>query len=125
MEDETIVQPGEFTPDETVVYSEADREEFISAIDEVTGGTIGRKVIGEVVRAESIALALLIARSSQKRVEIYGGDIVRVKHVEQRTGHDPAGNEYTEGEHFVVYTKKHAVALDILEAQLKLPCKNG
>ena len=114
---------------DTIVHSEADREEWMGLIFDNTPGEITKHVVDTVVRAQEIALALLLQKAERLddgslRAEIYGGDIIHLKRVDAHTK-TVFGQTIQIPTHYAVYVKKHAVALDILEKALGLPCRNG
>jgi hypothetical protein len=114
---------------DTQVHSEADREELMGLIYDNTPGFVQRDVVDAVIREEEHALALLLQKAERLedgslRAEIYGGDIIHLKRIEAHT-QTVFGQTVQIPTHYAVYVKKHAVALDILENALGLPCRNG
>lgn len=114
---------------DTQVHSEADREEWMGLIFDNTPGEITKHVVDTVIRAQEKALATLLQKSVRLedgsiRAEIYGGDIIHLKRVEAHK-QNVFGTVVEIPEHYAVYVKKHAVALDVLESALGLPCRNG
>lgn len=106
----------------TVNY-EADRSELIARLCECHP-EIPAEHVEKIVKSYGPALAWLLHQSSNKRVEIKGSVIFTATPVDEETGIDPNGNEYTEEAHYRVDTKFHKGFLDELGLLLNRKCKN-
>jgi len=137
-EPDGFATPGTFSdPAQPTLWpmGEADREDLMAAIYDLTPPDITREMVDLVVRAITEARANLLKASmpavadpllrSEPRIEIHGGEIITMKKRAASEGIDPHGNAYTEPEHYAVYTKMHQEQLNALEAVFGLPCKNG
>lgn len=114
---------------ETIVYSEADREELLSIIDERTDYPVSKAAASVVFDALPECMAELLKASTPHadgtiRCEIYGNVIITLKYHEAYTA-DVFGASVEVPAGYRVYTKLHSVALDALEAQFGMPCRNG
>jgi len=107
------------------VEGEADRGELIEILHELVGRSVGKAQLKSVLEAMPNAIASLLKKSSNNRVEIFGNIIVALEHRPESSGKTPKGKEYTEPQHYAVYTKMHRGALAHMETQYGLPCKNG
>ena len=103
---------------------EADRTELIERLCE-TNPEIPKEHVEKIVKSYPAALAWLLYNASNKRVEIFGGVIIQATPVDEHTGNDPQGNEYTEEAHYRLDTKCHKGLLDECGVLFNRPCKNG
>ena len=107
------------------VEGEADRGELLEILYELVGRSVEKAQVKSIIDAMPNAMASLLKRSGNDRIEIFGHIIVTMKHKEESTGIGPGGESYVEPAHYAVYTKLHRGALVHIEKEYGMPCKNG
>jgi len=112
-------------PSDTEVHFEADREEFMSILFDITPGEIEKHHIDTIERKRAEAYAILLQKGGKQRIELHDGIIATATREEAQDGIDPHGNPFHEPEHYRFHVKFTSGQLEAFEKVLGLPCKNG